>query len=249
MEAIKRMSKITFQVIDGVDKGRIFRDLSTPVTIGREEGNTLRLNDERVSRFHAKVQQDQDDLILTDLESTNGTRVNSNLVQIHRLRFGDFVSIGRTTLLYGSYEEIAARQADLNRETQGTVRASAEQSLSLPAMQRTLVQSPSDGSSSDAELDFDVKDPVQITKAGLYIGKREFPPLPLQLSPSQAARLAEIFDCLHRALSQTTDLIQANPDGTQITLDYPTWQKILAVSMLLARYHRAVTEPDSWQHD
>ena len=132
METIKRMSKITFQVIDGVDKGRIFRELPTPVTLGREEGNTLRLNDERVSRFHAKVQQDQEDLILTDLESTNGTRVNSNLVQIHRLRHGDFVTIGRTTLLYGSYEEIAARQAGLNRDGQGTLRAGSEKSLSLP---------------------------------------------------------------------------------------------------------------------
>jgi pSer/pThr/pTyr-binding forkhead associated (FHA) protein len=249
METIKRMSKITFQVIDGVDKGRIFRDLITPVTIGREEGNTLRLNDERVSRFHAKVQQDQDDLILTDLESTNGTRVNSNLVQIHRLRHGDFLTIGRTTLLYGSYEEIAARQAELNRDGTGTIRAAAEKSLSLPTLQRTLIQSPNEGSNPDADLDFDVKEPVHITKSGLFIGKREFPPLPLQLSPSQAARIAEIFDCLHRAISQTTELVQANPDGTQITLDYPTWQKILAISMLLARYHRAVTEPESWEQE
>src|SRR5689334_9888553 len=86
---------VTFQVVDGVDKGRIFRDLPLPLTIGREEGNSLRLNDERVSRFHAKVQQDANDLILTDLESTNGTRVNGHVVQIRRLRFGDRVSLGR----------------------------------------------------------------------------------------------------------------------------------------------------------
>ena len=47
---------VTFQVVDGVDKGRVFRDLPVPLTIGREEGNLLRLNDERVSRFHAEVQ-------------------------------------------------------------------------------------------------------------------------------------------------------------------------------------------------
>ena len=50
------MPDVTFQVLEGVDKGRTFRNLPTPVTIGREEGNSLRLNDERVSRFHAKVQ-------------------------------------------------------------------------------------------------------------------------------------------------------------------------------------------------
>src|SRR5436305_10634058 len=107
------MKTLTFQVIEGVDKGRIFRELPIPVTIGREEGNLLRLNDERVSRFHAKVQQDEGDVILTDLESTNGTRVNGTVVQIRRLRHGDRIAVGRSLLLYGSNQEIAARMASL----------------------------------------------------------------------------------------------------------------------------------------
>src|SRR5437588_102046 len=107
------MAGVTFQVLEGIDKGRIFRELPTPVTIGREEGNLLRLNDERVSRFHAKVQIDNSDVILTDLESTNGTRVNGTVVQIRRLRHGDRVAIGRSLLLFGSNEEIAARFAEI----------------------------------------------------------------------------------------------------------------------------------------
>src|SRR6266849_1480906 len=103
------MTTVTFQVLDGVDRGRVFRNLPPPITIGREEGNVLRLNDERVSRFHAKVQQDDGDLILTDLESTNGTRVNGNVVQIRRLRFGDRITVGRSLLLFGSSEQIHAR--------------------------------------------------------------------------------------------------------------------------------------------
>src|SRR5258708_7306910 len=90
------MPAVTFQVLEGIDKGRVFRDLSTPVTIGREEGNILRLNDERVSRYHAKVQFDNGEIIITDLESTNGTRVNNNVVQIRRLQAGDRVGIGRS---------------------------------------------------------------------------------------------------------------------------------------------------------
>src|SRR6202051_2412483 len=105
------MRMVTFQVLEGVDKGRVFRGLPVPVTIGREEGNLLRLNDERVSRFHAKIQQDDDDIILTDLQSTNGTRVNGIVVQIRRLRFGDRVLVGRSLLLFGSNEEIAQRMA------------------------------------------------------------------------------------------------------------------------------------------
>src|SRR3954467_6922127 len=105
------MRPVSFLVLEGVDKGRLFRDLPIPVTIGREEGNGLRLNDERVSRFHAKVQMEDGDVILTDLDSTNGTRVNGTAIQIRRLRPGDQVAIGRSMLLFGTMEEIAARRA------------------------------------------------------------------------------------------------------------------------------------------
>ncbi len=43
------MALITLRVLDGADRGRVFDDVPTPVTIGREEGNTIQLNDERAS--------------------------------------------------------------------------------------------------------------------------------------------------------------------------------------------------------
>ena len=54
----------------------MFHNLATPITIGREEGNLVQLNDERISRFHVKIQEDDGRLVVTDLDSTNGTRVN-----------------------------------------------------------------------------------------------------------------------------------------------------------------------------
>src|SRR5260370_38490808 len=102
------MMMVTFQVLDGVDRGKVFKNLMPPVTIGLEEGNILRLNDERVSRFHAKVQQDNSDIILTDLESTNGTRFNVNVVQIRRFRPGDRINLVRSPFQLDSTEEIAA---------------------------------------------------------------------------------------------------------------------------------------------
>ena len=124
---------ITFQVLDGVDKGRIYRDLTTPLTIGREEGNALRLNDERVSRFHAKVQADNNEIILIDLDSTNGTRVNGNLIQIRRLRPGDRVGVGRSLLLFGSEQEIANRVATLSGVLPGTAAADGHDPQAISA--------------------------------------------------------------------------------------------------------------------
>src|SRR5437868_944984 len=147
------MPAVTFRVLEGIDKGRIFRDLPTPVTIGREEGNLLRLNDERVSRFHAKVQTDNEDYILTDLESTNGTKVNGTVVQIRRLRHGDRVTVGRSMLLFGSNEEIAVRMASL--ESLGTPPLSSDAGKSLPNDGPATIQAGTMAGQVENDFDFD----------------------------------------------------------------------------------------------
>ena len=76
------MTGITIRVLDGADRGRVFQNLIPPITIGREEGNTIQLNDERISRYHLKLQEDQEKIVLTDLESTNGTKVNGEDIQV-----------------------------------------------------------------------------------------------------------------------------------------------------------------------
>ena len=223
------MRTVTFLVLEGVDKGRVFRDLAIPVTIGREEGNALRLNDERVSRYHAKIQAEDGDILLTDLDSTNGTRVNGAAVQIRRLRPGDQVSIGRSMLLFGTMEEIAARRAAVVPAGNGagaqTIRADE-----LAAAGRLAVAArAAEGEPAKAWTAFD--DAV--------------PPLPQRLTPAQAARLAEIFDYLHRGLTSAAENIDANEDGTEVRIGFAEWQTIQAVQMLLARYGRTVAEPDA----
>jgi pSer/pThr/pTyr-binding forkhead associated (FHA) protein len=239
------MAKVTFQILEGIDKGRIFRELPTPVTIGREEGNLLRLNDERVSRFHAKVQTDNDDYILTDLESTNGTKVNGTVVQIRRLRHGDRVTVGRSMLLFGSNEEIATRMASL--ESQGTPPLAGDVGSALQADGPATIQAGTFAGQIENDFDFDlnVHEQVSLTREALFIGNRALPPLPQKLTPSQAARIAEILDFLHRGLTTATENIEAKDDGTRVTLAFADWQKALAVQMLLARYLRAIAEPDT----
>jgi hypothetical protein len=236
-------ASVTFQVLEGIDRGRVYRDIAIPVSIGREEGNSLRLNDERVSRFHSKVQVDGDDYILTDLESTNGTRVNGTAIQIRRLRIGDRVGVGRSLLLFGSNEEIAARMASLAGVGHSPApfgsTGKGDHSDEVGSDKQTLA------GQIDLNLDFDVNpsEPARLTNDALFIGTKALPPLPLKMTPSQAARLAEILDFMHQGLTQATERLQAKEDGAQVTLEYADWQRVLAIQMLLARYLRLVADP------
>ena len=235
---------VTFQILEGIDKGRIFRELPTPVTVGREEGNLIRLNDERVSRFHAKVQLDDNDFILTDLESTNGTRVNGTVVQIRRLRFGDRVGVGRSLLLFGSNEEIAQRMASL--ASAGVQPLSGVSPGGGAAAGPVTMQSSTLAGQIDPNIDFDlspIEQPTHATRDALFIGTKPLPPLPQKLAPSQAARFAEILDFLHHGLTQATDNLQAKDDGSQVAIPFADWQRIQAVQMLLARYLRMIADP------
>jgi hypothetical protein len=97
------------------------------------------------------------------------------------------------------------------------------------------------------EFDFDVNLKAEVTVAdgNVFLGKQALPPLPLKLTPSQAARLSEILEFLHRHLTRATENIRANDEGTQVTLGFSDWQRVLAVQMLLARYVRAIAEPEA----
>ena len=227
------MRTVTFRVLEGIDKGKIFRDIPTPLWIGREEGTQVRLNDERVSRYHAKLQADKDDLVLHDLESTNGTRVNNVVVNIRRLLPGDRVTVGRTQLLFGTDEEIKEHFTGRRAAPDDLL-----QTLAAHDIPEEIV--------SGADLDPSAEDKLTIPgHAGLAFGDHPLPPLPQKLSPSQAARLAEILDFLHHHLTAATEDIRPSEEGNQVVLDPAHWQRLLSLQMILARYIRSVTEPDS----
>src|SRR5260221_165499 len=120
------MAGITIRVLDGADRGRVFQNLNPPITIGREEGNSIQLNDERISRYHVKIQEDHERLVITDLESTNGTKVNNEDLQLRIRRFGKMFQVGKSILLLGSREKFARRLSRL-RGGEGEIPADPEE--------------------------------------------------------------------------------------------------------------------------
>lgn len=70
------------------------------VTIGRLPECAVVLDDPNVSRRHAQLRRDGANVVLVDLGSTNGTRVNGVTVRQQRLVPGDAITVGTTTLRF-----------------------------------------------------------------------------------------------------------------------------------------------------
>jgi len=222
------MALVTLRVLDGADRGRTYESIPTPLTIGREEGNPIQLNDERVSRFHVKIQDDQDKLVLTDLQSTNGTKVNGENVQLWILRHGDVVTLGRTVLIVGTREEIACRLAALRG-----VNLSEGAKLDADEI---------DDSSPSISLEFEMHwgdDPdAQATLHTLVP-----PELPEALGPGQAAQVSELLQFFHLRVRGLIQSVKVPRKAEHVTLEVRQWQNLLDLQDRLARYLREIGEP------
>lgn len=228
------MALITLRVLDGADRGRTFPGLPTPVTIGREEGNSLQLNDERVSRFHLKIQEDQNQFVLTDLDSTNGTRVNGEDSQLRILRYGDIISVGRSVVLFGSQQEIAERLlAAQPSDPNG----------------RTIVPEELRKQAAEASLDFELNWNERLHEAAERKVKTP-PELPAKMTPLQAAQMCEVLEFVHVRLRDVLNSIkEGNPQQPRITVAEKPWQHLVDLQWRLSEYIRAIAEPGTEQEE
>ncbi|WP_035855013.1 FHA domain-containing protein [Cryptosporangium arvum] len=70
-----------------------------PLSVGRDATRSdVAIDDRSVSRRHARFELDGDDLVVTDLDSSNGTFVNGGWIRRHVLRTGDRLGIGASTV-------------------------------------------------------------------------------------------------------------------------------------------------------
>jgi Inner membrane component of T3SS, cytoplasmic domain len=211
------MATVNFRVMQGADRGRAYLDLKLPITIGREEGNAIQLNDERISRFHVKIQEDNRHIVLTDLDSTNGTRVNGVDCQLRILRAGDVIAVGRSTLLYGSRDEIAQRLGD---------------GLTVEQM----------SANSDKDADFELWG--LSNAAQLLSTQTPEPKIPEKLTPSQAAQLSELLEYFHGQFGAIVDSVHTPENATSIQISAATWQSMLQAYSRISELIRSIGNPD-----
>ena len=220
------MALITLRVLHGADRGKVFERLPTPVTIGREEGNSIQLNDDRISRFHLKIQDDHDKIVATDLESTNGTRVNGEEIHVRIVRSGDMIALGRSLLLVGSHSDIDERIAELARRQKAA--GNGHELQMRERMERI------------ATHESDVIEDVGDVRSPLLPGGP--PPMPGRLSPAQAAELSELLEYVQGVLRGASESAVMRPGQERVELDFADWQGVLDLQARLAEMLRAIGE-------
>ncbi len=87
-------------IMSGQPLGKIFHLQENNVTIGREPNNTIQIEDEAVSRTHTRVFYENNQWLIEDQNSTNGTFINFKRIQKQEIKNSDVISIGKTVFKF-----------------------------------------------------------------------------------------------------------------------------------------------------
>ncbi len=103
------------------------------VSLGRGSANDIVLEDEKISRAHARLDHGPEGYFIVDLGSSNGTMVNGARVKHFKLSPGDVLQVGKSELVFDM--EIAEPEPEV---TMINTVADLESSLSNATIAMTL---------------------------------------------------------------------------------------------------------------
>lgn len=96
-------------VMNGKCSGNLFRiefKNDNAIFLGRDEDCNIEIRNKRVSRKHLKIHRPkQENIILKDLQSTNGTFVNGEKIHEKSLEDGDLISLSKEVMLKYSVQD------------------------------------------------------------------------------------------------------------------------------------------------
>jgi pSer/pThr/pTyr-binding forkhead associated (FHA) protein len=96
----------------GPNPGKVFSLEGDDLTLGREAGNQIIINDAEISRRHARLYLQGGKYVIEDLGSTNGTFINGGRITgPHVLRPGEVISFGEQISVV--FESVADPNATL----------------------------------------------------------------------------------------------------------------------------------------
>jgi pSer/pThr/pTyr-binding forkhead associated (FHA) protein len=97
---IKKNSSPHLTVTKGHLQGEVFELDPLPVVIGRDPECDLFLNNMTVSRKHAIIERIDDELVIRDLDSLNGTWVDGKVVAQAEVIEGTLIQIGTFSMRF-----------------------------------------------------------------------------------------------------------------------------------------------------
>jgi FHA domain len=125
------MAELILEIVEGDGAGRQ-TELTGPIEIGRDASSNLALQDDQMSRHHARVSAQGDLAIVEDLGSTNGTYVNGQQIEGPRaIRPGDQIRVGLTVIELRSAQDVQ-RQPSAVRAVPQVTQLSREVLGSMP---------------------------------------------------------------------------------------------------------------------
>jgi two-component system, NtrC family, response regulator GlrR len=92
--------RFRLRIVDGPDSGRIFTSAGEKIVVGTHRRADLVLTDPTASRFHCEIEVQEQQVLVRDLESTNGTLVDGTSVLVAHLTDGAAITAGRTNLRF-----------------------------------------------------------------------------------------------------------------------------------------------------
>jgi len=92
-------------VLAGNEVGKMYKVDNGETTLGRSHRADVRIDDDSISRLHAKVTLAGSNIVIEDLGSSNGTLVNGERVARGVLKDGDKIRLGETTILKFTFHD------------------------------------------------------------------------------------------------------------------------------------------------
>ena len=122
-------------------------------TIGRLDDNDLTLKQNKISRNHAQIRLEGNDVVIVDLDSGNGTHIGTQRLEPntpHKLKASDSIILGPFSLVITKIEDVKKakkpKTAAPPKETPKTPKQEQK-----PKTQRKQTQKPSDQTLTDAD--------------------------------------------------------------------------------------------------
>ncbi len=204
-----------------------------PITIGRGPDNAISIDNLAVSSHHAEIKSEQGHLVIEDLNSLNGTFVNSQRVKRSALKHGDVVLIGKHSI-YVDEKASAESPVNVSRPPSPKIMKSVEETFILDTEKRRKLMQEMAAAGERSQITpsrvrvatlVRVKGPIQQAEYALtgkltVIGKSEMATVRLSgwFKPKMAAQINRRDDGYYLGRGDRVPTINGSPIGAPTLL-------------------------------